>query len=143
MRTVRHYNQYYMSSKSMSNTTLELRGRDLIIVPATEYDALTFPEMLNELFGKHLSSSIRSNIAIDRRQRFLRVQPIHFSAIKQALRQQETPFTVAFEEHPSLPFTTVLAMEARPYQQEALGSWLAEGSAGVVVLPTGAGKTFT
>ena len=33
-------------------------------------------------------------------------------------------------------------MEARPYQQEALSGWLAEGNAGVVVLPTGAGKTF-
>jgi superfamily II DNA or RNA helicase len=33
-------------------------------------------------------------------------------------------------------------MSARPYQEAALTAWLAEGSAGVVVLPTGAGKTF-
>lgn len=127
----------------MPDTTLELRGRDLIIVPSTEYEALAFPAMLNQLFGSHLPASIRSSIAVDRRQRFLRTQPMHFSAIKRALRLQETPFTVAFDERPALPFATALAMEARPYQQEALGSWLAEGSAGVVVLPTGAGKTFT
>src|SRR5216683_1712702 len=127
----------------MTNTTLELRGRDLVIVPATEYESLALPEVLNRLFGKNLPSSVRSNIVLDRRQRFLRIQPIHFSAIKRALRQQEVPFTVAFEEQPVLPFTATLAMEPRPYQLEALGSWLAEGSAGVVVLPTGAGKTFT
>jgi superfamily II DNA or RNA helicase len=127
----------------MSNTTLELRGRDLIIVPGSEYASLALPEVLNRLFGKHLPASIRSNIVLDRRQRFLRIQPIHFSALKQALRQQEVPFTVAFDERPALPFATTLAMEPRPYQLEALGNWLAEGSKGVVVLPTGAGKTFT
>jgi hypothetical protein len=70
----------------MSHTTLELRGRDLIIVPASEYDSLTLQEVLNRLFGKHLPASVRSNIVLDRRQRFLRIQPIHFSAIKRALR---------------------------------------------------------
>ncbi len=33
-------------------------------------------------------------------------------------------------------------MQPRPYQEEALSRWLAQGCAGVVVLPTGAGKTF-
>ncbi|TME59611.1 MAG: DEAD/DEAH box helicase [Chloroflexi bacterium] len=43
---------------------------------------------------------------------------------------------------PTLPFSTALAIEPRPYQEDALTAWLAQGSAGVVVLPTGAGKTF-
>jgi superfamily II DNA or RNA helicase len=72
----------------------------------------------------------------------LRTKPIHFSAVKQALYQQQMPFTVSFEERPVLPLTTTLAMEPRPYQQEALNGWLAQDNAGVVVLPTGAGKTF-
>jgi superfamily II DNA or RNA helicase len=78
----------------------------------------------------------------DKRHSFLRTYPIYFSAVKRALRQQKTPFTVAFEERPALPFPTSLGMEPRPYQEEALTRWLAEGSAGVVVLPTGAGKTL-
>src|SRR5256884_6514516 len=78
----------------------------------------------------------------DKRFHFLRTQPIHFSAVKQALRQQQIPFTVVFEERPTLPFSTALAIEPRPYQEDALTAWLAQGSAGVVVLPTGAGKTF-
>ena len=32
--------------------------------------------------------------------------------------------------------------QARPYQQEALQAWLQQGARGVVVLPTGAGKTL-
>ena len=79
---------------------------------------------------------------MDARAHFLRALPIHFSAIKLALQQQHTPFEVAFEERPMLPFETTLAMEPRPYQQEALTGWLAAHDSGVVVLPTGAGKTF-
>jgi superfamily II DNA or RNA helicase len=62
--------------------------------------------------------------------------------VKQALERQQVPFTVAFDERPALSYTTKLALEPRPYQEEALANWLAEGSRGVVVLPTGAGKTF-
>jgi superfamily II DNA or RNA helicase len=38
-------------------------------------------------------------------------------------------------------FRTKLALEPRPYQREALDAWLAAQGRGVVVLPTGAGKT--
>jgi len=40
-----------------------------------------------------------------------------------------------------LPFSPRLALEPRSYQREALRRWLANGGRGVVVLPTGAGKT--
>lgn len=123
-------------------TTLELRGRDLVITPSTDYADLAFEEVLTKLFGEHLPRDVRARIGQDKRHAFLRVPPIYLSAVKLALRQQETPFRIAFEERPALPFVTSLAMEPRPYQQEALDGWLAEGSKGVVVLPTGAGKTF-
>src|ERR671916_2716509 len=44
----------------------------------------------------------------------------------------------AFEK---VPLESRVAMEPRPYQREALGAWKREGLRGVVVLPTGAGKT--
>src|SRR5579885_244950 len=124
------------------STTIDLRGRDLIITPPAEWQYLPLPELLSALFGQHLPAYVRSNIAQDKRHHFLRTLPIHFSAIKDALRRQQVPFDVAFEARPALPFSTKLAMEARPYQDAALAGWLAESSAGVVVLPTGAGKTF-
>ncbi len=126
----------------MSITTIELRGRDLIITPAEQWLHLSLYELLTILFGAYLPVAIRTSIVLDKRHHFLRTQPIHLGAVKQALRQQQVPFTVAFEEQPALPHSTKLAMEPRPYQEEALTGWLAEGSKGVVVLPTGAGKTF-
>jgi superfamily II DNA or RNA helicase len=38
-------------------------------------------------------------------------------------------------------YRTQLALTPRPYQEDALSAWLAAGGRGVVVLPTGAGKT--
>jgi len=126
----------------MPTTTLDLRGRDLIIIPPKELLHLPTEELQEALFGKHLPAAIRISMGRDKRQHFLRTQPMNFSVVKNALRKQQTPFTVAFEERPALPFETSLQMEPRPYQEEALTRWLAEGSAGVVVLPTGAGKTL-
>ena len=41
----------------------------------------------------------------------------------------------------ALPFAPRLNLQPRPYQREALRNWLASNGRGVVVLPTGAGKT--
>src|SRR2546430_12566192 len=123
-------------------TTIDLRGRDLVITPPENLLTLSTPELLDTLFGIHLPGPVRASMGRDKRSHFLRTQPIHFTAVKRALTQQQTPFTVAFDERPALPFPVSLSIEPRPYQQDALAAWLAEGSAGVVVLPTGAGKTF-
>src|SRR5258708_5490953 len=125
-----------------SMTTIDYRGRDLVIIPKEEMLPLATPELLQALFGTHLSADIRTTMGRDKRHAFLRTQPLHFQAVKRALRAQRTLFNVAFQERPALPFATALQVEPRPYQNEALASWLAEGSAGVVVLPTGAGKTL-
>jgi superfamily II DNA or RNA helicase len=123
-------------------TIIDHRGHDLVIIPDEKMLQLPTPELVLALFGTHLPMDIRTAIGRDKRHAFLRTQPIHFQIVMQALQAQHTPFTLAFEERPSLPFKTVLKVEPRPYQDEALTCWLATGSAGVVVLPTGAGKTL-
>jgi superfamily II DNA or RNA helicase len=123
-------------------TIIDHRGRDLIIIPDEEMLHLSTPEWLQALFGAHLPADVRIAMGRDKRHAFLRTQPIHFQAVKQALRAQRTSFSVAFEERPALPFATALQVEPRSYQDEALARWLAEGSRGVIVLPTGAGKTL-
>lgn len=123
-------------------TIIDHRGRDLIIIPDEEMLHLSTPELLQALFGAHLTADVRIAMGRDKRHAFLRTQPIHFQAVKQALRAQRTPFSVAFEERPALPYATALQVEPRSYQDEALARWLAEGSRGVIVLPTGAGKTL-
>src|SRR4051812_27712219 len=118
---------------TVSITTIGLRGRDLVITPPAEWRQLSLVELLTTLFGPYLPVDVSGDVAQDKRGHFLRTKPIHFSAVKQALCQQQTPFAVSFEERPVLPFTTTLAMEARPYQQEALSGWLAKENAGVIV----------
>src|SRR5215217_4665178 len=44
-------------------------------------------------------------------------------------------------ERYALPFAPKLALQARPYQRDAIRNWLRSDARGVVVLPTGAGKT--
>ncbi len=123
-------------------TTLELRGRDLAIVPPLEWRQLPYRELITRLFGKNLPGEILERMSQDKRHLFLRIQPYYFSQIKEALHKQQISCTVAFEERPELPWQTTLALEPRPYQQTALEKWQAASNAGVVVLPTGAGKTF-
>src|SRR5260370_15928213 len=123
-------------------TTIDHRGHDLVIIPDEELLHLPTPELLQRLFGAHLPSDVRASMGRDKRHAFLRTQPLHFQSVKRALQAQRTSFSIAFEVRPELPFATALQVEPRPYQNEALARWLAEGSAGVVVLPTGAGKTL-
>ena len=115
-------------------TTLDLRGRDLVITPPDDLLHLPTPELLTALFGSHLPAPLHNHMGRDKRSHFLRTYPIFFSAVKRALQRQQTPFTVAFDERPALPLSPSLQVEPRPYQEEALTSWLAEGGAGVVVL---------
>src|SRR5260221_797692 len=123
-------------------TSLDLRGRDLVIIPPGELFHLPTPEFLKTLLGPPLPAPLLATMRRDKRYHFLRTQPIHFAGIKSALRKRQTPFTVAFEERPALPFETALKLEPRPYQDEALTRWLAASSAGVVVLTTRPGKTL-
>src|SRR3954470_21734386 len=101
-------------------TTIDHRGHDLVIIPDEKMRQLATPDLVQSLFGTHLPARIRANIKHDKRHTFLRTKPLHFQAIKRALQAQHTPFTIAFEERPALPFETVLKIEPRPYQNEAL-----------------------
>ena len=124
------------------NITLELRGRDLLISIPEEWRQLALPALLQKLFGEQSQQFAQKKFALDTRRPVLRAQPIYFQAIKEALAQQKISCHVAFDEQPALPFATQITLTVRPYQQEALTHWLEAKQAGVVVLPTGAGKTF-
>ena len=57
------------------------------------------------------------------------------------LRAQGMPHEDRASAFEKIPLESRVAMEPRPYQKEALGAWRRDGLRGVVVLPTGAGKT--
>lgn len=47
-----------------------------------------------------------------------------------------------FEDKPLPVRPTIKGVELRPYQKEALSSWLSNGGKGIIALPTGSGKTL-
>lgn len=107
--------------------TVSLRGNDLLLVPTT-------PAALDRLLA-----SVRVALRFDARLKGYRALPLHLPAIEAALGEAAT-FT--FASRPELPFVPCLQGAPRPYQEAALAAWQAAGGRGVVVLPTGAGKTF-
>lgn len=116
-----------MSTASQPSVSLQLRGNDLVLIPdgATALDALP--------------SELRDRLVFDARLRGYRTLPLLLPAIEAALGQQAS---YQFDPRPALPYPTTVTQLPRPYQAEALAAWQAAGGRGVVVLPTGAGKTF-
>ncbi len=68
--------------------------------------------------------------------------PMHFTDIRRLLT--EGAFDVRTDLRTDLPLglDVRMSVEARPYQEQAYLKWAEAGCRGVVVMPTGAGKTF-
>ena len=80
-------------------------------------------------------------MVVDQRRKCLRALPIDFPVLSEVLgRRYEV--RVDFEARPALEHGVEVRQEPRAYQAEALRAWVAAGHRGVVVLPTGAGKTL-
>jgi superfamily II DNA or RNA helicase len=123
--------------------TLDLYGNDLVLVPPEDLRALPLESLLEALVGPREAAGLVSAATYDRRRRVLRLLPLRFAALKAALVAWGAyPVRVAFVERPELADALPLAFAPRPYQRDALVAWQAEGSRGVVVLPTGSGKTL-
>ena len=111
----------------MSLVNVHLRGNDLLLVPDDPADLDVLPRELRE------------GLRYDARARGYRAMPLHLPVIERALGEA---VRFSFPLRPELPFATRVTQTARPYQVEALAEWRAAEGRGVVVLPTGAGKTF-
>jgi superfamily II DNA or RNA helicase len=122
---------------------LDWRGRDLALIPPGPITALEDAALCDSLFGPAEASAASRLLIRDRRGRFLRFRPRHFAEVKTGLVAHGAyAVHVAFDERPALPQSPELRLTPRPYQEEALTAWRAEGCRGVVVLPTGSGKTL-
>jgi superfamily II DNA or RNA helicase len=83
----------------------------------------------------------------DEKRRALRCLPIYFARLRDYFMAEVKTgryanLTLDFNPAPALDFDPVITLPARDYQQEALKAWSNNNGQGVVVLPTGAGKTF-
>jgi superfamily II DNA or RNA helicase len=77
----------------------------------------------------------------DRVERF-RLPALHYRRVVEALRAEDTRLVDQAPAFAPLPLVPALEMTPYPHQCAALEAWLAARRQGVIVLPTGAGKTY-
>ncbi len=77
----------------------------------------------------------------DDRIRRWRAPASSYRRIVTDLVRSKTPFEDQARRYHEFDFRAALQITPRPYQQEAIDQWREGGRRGVVVLPTGAGKT--
>lgn len=95
-----------------------------------------------ELVGgdEGLGFDLPDDLARDPRTRSYRAPAHRYAEIVRALHGK-CEFTDEARAYTNLEFGVRVAREPRPFQTEALASWSKSKSRGVVVLPTGAGKS--
>ena len=77
----------------------------------------------------------------DRVEKF-RIQGIDYRGVVEALQQENTDFVDKAKAFSELKLDSQLSLEPYPHQAAALQAWKQAGRQGVIVLPTGAGKTL-
>ncbi|MBF0307950.1 MAG: DEAD/DEAH box helicase family protein [Magnetococcales bacterium] len=78
----------------------------------------------------------------DPRANAFRTQARHYGPILLNLHQRKIPFQDQARQFSTRDFRARGEPPMRPHQQEALNAWNKQGCKGVVVLPTGAGKSL-
>jgi superfamily II DNA or RNA helicase len=77
----------------------------------------------------------------DRRSQCHRGRACDYAAVVRSLRAADVDFEDTARGYEALTIETCVYREPRPYQSEAIAAWNAAQGRGVVVLPTGAGKS--
>jgi superfamily II DNA or RNA helicase len=88
------------------------------------------------------SSVLGADARFDERVDAVRVPAYRYAEVVLGLRARKLAYDDRARAYRVLEGLPEPAREPRPYQREALAAWKRAGRRGVVVLPTGAGKTF-
>ena len=78
----------------------------------------------------------------DARTNVYRAEAIHYRALVEHLRREKVPYKDEARAYHLTPWPLRTSRDPFPHQTEALKTWWDSGGRGVVVLPTGTGKTF-
>jgi len=94
------------------------------------------------LDGADATAQVPAAFRWDERVRRWRAPALAYRQIITEMTRRRLPYQDQARQYLEFAFRSKLDIEPRPYQQEALAAWQQGGRRGVVVLPTGAGKTF-
>ncbi len=137
-----HHSEGKTAGRPPPAVRLRLRGNDLIIEPE-QAPAVAGAGPAQPALSAHLRQAVPAErLVYDRRLGAYRTLASAYRAVKEELEAGRYQVTTDFDAAPALPFTPCARQEPRPYQQAALRAWVDSGRRGVVVLPTGAGKTL-
>lgn len=94
------------------------------------------------LDGADASAEVPSVFQWDERVRRWRAPAISYRQALTELVRRNIAHEDQARKYLEFQFRTDLKVEPRPYQQEAIAAWQRGGRRGVIILPTGAGKSF-
>ncbi|HVF51393.1 MAG TPA: DEAD/DEAH box helicase family protein [Pyrinomonadaceae bacterium] len=94
------------------------------------------------LDGADASSSVPQAFRWDERVLRWRAPAYAYRHVVRELIRRQTPFLDEARAYHEFDFPTKFLVEPRPYQQQAIDEWRRASRCGVVVLPTGAGKSL-
>jgi superfamily II DNA or RNA helicase len=94
------------------------------------------------LDGAGAAAQVPAAFRWDERVRRWRAPALAYRQVVTELVRRKTPYQDQARRYYEFEFRTELAVEPRPYQQEAIAEWKQAGRRGVVILPTGAGKSL-
>jgi superfamily II DNA or RNA helicase len=80
-------------------------------------------------------------VKYDNRTRQFRAEAIWYRTIVEHIRKNKRPYTDGARAYEPAAWRLLVAKDPFPHQVEGLEAWWNEGGRGVVVLPTGTGKT--
>ncbi|HLN30071.1 MAG TPA: DEAD/DEAH box helicase family protein [Gemmataceae bacterium] len=78
---------------------------------------------------------------VDTRSGAVRAEACHYRAIVELIRRQRLPYRDEARKYDPIPWPMRTRREPFPHQSEALEAWWQASGQGIVVLPTGTGKT--
>jgi superfamily II DNA or RNA helicase len=102
---------------------------------------LRFGDGTLEIRGDVPRALMPASVRLDPRSACLRAPADAYRAVALALHNAKIPFRDDARRWTTTPWPQRQAREPRPFQTDAVAAWRAAGRRGVVVLPTGAGKS--
>ncbi len=90
----------------------------------------------------HVLGEISAHLFWDSRIEAFRAEAIHYRAIILALKRADAVFVDEARQYTEVAYKLVFRRQPYDYQREALQRWMKAGACGIVVLPTGAGKSY-